>query len=677
MQGCLCFCKDTEFAVSFKEYSVYLCGMKRGSNLFTRFLFFFSVVQTIPTFAQEAVTPLDEVEVRGVRPDRAAVTNAFSGGNAQMADSAVLERMNDASLADYLSAGSPVFVKESGHGMMSTISLRGSAASQTAVNWNGLPINSLTMGQTDFSLLPLFLFDFVELSPGGESSVYGAGSIGGSVSLRDHSFLADSVGGRAHVSAGSYDTWFGGLKWHASNKHVGSKTALFLNTAENDFHFELEGYDGAKSVCQRNAQARSWGGLEELGWMIDKRQLLSAKIWFTQNERNIQPSMQNNYDSLRYESISDKNIRIVADYQFGGLKNNGLFSATLAYLEDKQTYEEDIIATRDILAKTEYEVRLLGARRLKIVSKFGGQSQYICPMVGAYEDGHNEWRNDLWANMFAYIGRNNKWSATAGIRQQWVTDVDAPLSPSIGLKYALLEKYSDSLHYCLRLKANLSRNFRIPTLNDRFWGSKDKRSIKPEDAFCAEGGVEALGAIPHFNTAVSLTAFRNKVDDWILWMPRGNVWKPVNVDEVEAKGLEMNVKAELDISRVKNVLSLGGVWSHTEVIRGFSEMMPFQGRQMALLPEQTFSGSWTGYWSGWSLMLLSKYVGDRATSDVFDKMDSYWLWNTCLSYGFLLCGQVWTDLQFTINNLFDAQYQTVPYKAMPGRHYKTTLKFSF
>ena len=144
--------------------------------------------------AAQEVTPIEEVEVRGKRIEKASLPNTYTN-NATMADTAVLGTLQAGSLSDYMSGHSAVFVKESGKGMTSTVSMRGTAASQTAVSWNGVGINSLTMGQTDFSQIPLFFFDYAELAPGGESSLYGSGAIGGSVDLRNSPPAKNSLNG--------------------------------------------------------------------------------------------------------------------------------------------------------------------------------------------------------------------------------------------------------------------------------------------------------------------------------------------------------------------------------------------------------------------------------------------------------------------------------------------------
>ena len=86
-------------------------------------------------------------------------------------------------LSDKLIDETSFYLKTYGNNQLSTITIRGTTASQTAVLWNGININSPTLGQTDFSLIPLFLFDDVSVQYGTGSALYGSDAIGGSIMI--------------------------------------------------------------------------------------------------------------------------------------------------------------------------------------------------------------------------------------------------------------------------------------------------------------------------------------------------------------------------------------------------------------------------------------------------------------------------------------------------------------
>ena len=92
---------------------------------------------------------------------------------------------NRESLTKLLNFNSFFYFKENGNGMVSSPSVRGTTASQTAVIWNGININSNLTGQTDFNTINTYDFNSIQLKYGGGSVVYGSGAIGGSIHLNN------------------------------------------------------------------------------------------------------------------------------------------------------------------------------------------------------------------------------------------------------------------------------------------------------------------------------------------------------------------------------------------------------------------------------------------------------------------------------------------------------------
>ena len=58
---------------------------------------------------------------------------------------------NTESFSSLLRFNSPIYIKEYGAGGTSSVSFRGTNASNTAVVWNGININSINNGQSEFN----------------------------------------------------------------------------------------------------------------------------------------------------------------------------------------------------------------------------------------------------------------------------------------------------------------------------------------------------------------------------------------------------------------------------------------------------------------------------------------------------------------------------------------------
>ncbi|MCY0536351.1 TonB-dependent receptor plug domain-containing protein, partial [Klebsiella pneumoniae] len=68
-------------------------------------------------------------------------------------------------------------------GQLTTLSFRGTSANHTALLWNGININAPTVGQTDYSTVPLLGFDEMAIQYGSAASCVGTDAIGGSILL--------------------------------------------------------------------------------------------------------------------------------------------------------------------------------------------------------------------------------------------------------------------------------------------------------------------------------------------------------------------------------------------------------------------------------------------------------------------------------------------------------------
>lgn len=580
-----------------------------------------------------------------------------------------MEVKNYASVSDYLTLYTPAFVKETGNGMLSTIALRGTAASHTSVSWNGLSVNSRTMGQTDFSQLPLFFFDEVNLYPGGSSSYFGDGSIGGAVEVNSTLCHTDTFAAVISSSYGSFNTLAEGVKCVAANKRISSKTTLSYRRSDNDFKFTFRDEDHR----QRNAAFYDYGFLQNFACRLRKRQFLQLDVWHTYYDREIQPMMQNNENPTKYESISNRSSKVLLSY------SNLLpvsFQVRLGWLADKQLYEADKIATNDWLAQTAVSHRWGDRTENHIFLRLSGEFHYILPDVYAYLDDVDEKRGNvaLQSNFFLKKG----WLLSCALRKEFVTDLSSPLSYSTNLTYKVVQKPQDTLS----LNAQLDRNIHTPTLNDRYWGRMDNHDLETERGANLQFGLNYAHTGERYCVSVQPNIYRNDVSNWILWMPRGNIWKPINVERVLAKGVECSLIQSLKGRRSCHSLYLHYAYNHTEVKSGFTVMKPFEGRQMALLPRHTLSANWMGKIGRFSYSLQGKYVGERSTSDVFDVMDGYFLLSASAGYGFTLNRRaeapkyahlLKVDVQ--LNNILGTDYQTVPYRAMPKQNFMTTLRY--
>jgi vitamin B12 transporter len=129
------------------------------------------------------VSPQDTVALAEVAVHAAALDRFAAGQTLLTYDKSTLERYAVRSLGDLLQETSPIFVRQYGAGMLASPSFRGTSPGHTALFWNGVPINSISLGQSDLSILPIQGTDRVEVQFGSAGALFGNEAIGGSVHL--------------------------------------------------------------------------------------------------------------------------------------------------------------------------------------------------------------------------------------------------------------------------------------------------------------------------------------------------------------------------------------------------------------------------------------------------------------------------------------------------------------
>ena len=619
------------------------------------------------SFASDSTsTMLDEVTIEKEKHNE----QNYSFDTKIETDTLLKESLQHSTLSEYIKGASPIFLRESGSGMTSTISMRGTQASHTNVYWNGFSINSQTMGQVDFNLIPIFFIDDAEIHPGGASAHYGNGAIGGSILLNSKSSLNQPFTINIQTSIASLKNLFSGINLKVGNKKIGSKTALFFQKNKNDFEFEFR----EKKETQKNAEICNWGILEEMDFKIGTKGTLSAKFWHTNYNREIQPMKQNNNNPLKYESIQDRSTRIIANYK---LYTPTSLSIGIGWMNDYQKYKDEIISTNDYTLNLSSNRTWEWQKSGSLNCKWGGDLHYIQPQANSYKEGVIDWRGSIYLLTLWEI---RSWiAASCNLRKDFVYHINVPFTPAGGLRFVPINLNE---HKWILL-SNIAKNAKIPTLNDRYWGDMDNRELLPENGFNVEVGSQYHYSGKIYRLDCSVMAYRNNVENWILWLPRGNIWKPINVDQVLAKGIEASVSQSITKEKQHHKLSINYSLNHTEVIKGFNEMRPFIGQQIPLLPTHNANFQLSGKIQHFNYLVQGAYVGERHTSDIFDIMTDYFLLSLQTSYEFCLTKKSaetnkyfhYLTLSLLCNNILNSDYETMPYKAMPGRNYTISLKW--
>ena len=178
-------------------------------------------------------------------------------------DTAIMKRLQTVSLSQLLIQHSPVFIKTNGPGGTASASFRGTTASHTLVLWNGFQLNSPTLGEVDFSMIPVFFTDEVSLQWGSKTSA-NSGGLGGVVNIANSQKFNEGLILDVRQTYGSFNTWGSYLTVGYSAKNFIARVKAYRNSSDNDFTYTNIATIPHQEMKQKNAEFVDYGFLQEI-----------------------------------------------------------------------------------------------------------------------------------------------------------------------------------------------------------------------------------------------------------------------------------------------------------------------------------------------------------------------------------------------------------------------------
>ncbi len=605
--------------------------------------FYFFVVFFCSSFwinaQSDSITVLDEVLLTDTR-----LKGFSTGQNIQTLVDTTLQK-NGALLTDALNFNTPVYFKENGLGMVSSPSFRGTSASQTAVLWNGININSQFNGQIDFNTINTGGYDNISVRGGGGSVVYGSGAIGGSIHLNTHLGFEDKTRNTVFLQYGSYNTLDARYKLKTSGEKWSLSLALARNSSDNDY--ELPGERGKN----QNGNFYNTGLDLGLAYRLDSKNILKLYAEIFDGERHFS-LIRSSETRTKYQDFNSRNL---LEWQ----NKSGKFTSTtrLAYLDENYRYYDNIENddyslgnAKSFIAKYDLAVELEENLELGTV------------LTNTYTDGEGSGLAGETRNIFsaAVLMKHRPWEKLQyelGFRKEATNSYESPFLYSLSGSYDFSEVYT--------LKFNASKNFRIPTYNDLYWNDAGNPDLRPE--FSRQ--FEISQDLSFNNFSASLTGYFIDIEDMIRWLPAssGN-WEPINEDEVHSYGAEVFLNYGLKLR--KHHFKLNGTYAYT--VSEDAET----GNQLIYVPFHKATGSFDYSFKNWSANWQGLFTGEvftRSDNNSRYNLEKYWVNNFSVAYQF----KKWFKLGGRLRNLFDKEYMSVENRWMPGRNYSIFLNLNF
>jgi iron complex outermembrane receptor protein len=302
--------------------------------------------------------------------------------------------------------------------------------------------------------------------------------------------------------------------------------------------------------------------------------------------------------------------------------------------------------------------------------KAGAKYKYIKPDVHAYSDSVIDFEQhfDIFFSTFYRVNRNLKF--TLNLRQMFVTNFSAPFTPSLGGEY-ILRTGTESF---FKFTSAIARSYRVPTFNDRYWGTQGNPNLKPESGKNFELGANYNFDNEKIKATIGVNAFYMDVDNWIEWRNFG-VWKAENVLEVVSKGVEFQSNISIPFGEFKSVFTLNYTFNPVEPVATIEENGLLH-RQMNYVPKQMGNTSFILKYKNWNFFTDGQFTGTRYTDDFGRELPAHFIANCGVGYK-LAFQKHQFGLTLSSNNVLNTDYQNERYYAMPGRYFRVSIKYEF
>ena len=582
------------------------------------------------------------------------------GGNTLNFETQELSESNIQSLSDLLESQSNIYIKSYGQGGISSSSIQGGNGSQTALLWNGIPIQNAMLSLSDLSLLPIHAIEEIHIQKGGNSALWGSGAIGGVINLSNKADFRNNTSVISQSLYGDFGLFSQNLMLSFGNKRFQSRTKVFSLSANNDFNYTIDGNNPIEKK-QSNAAQKSLNLLQDIYWKLDSNNQLSLNLWLQNSERQFPPTIVQNQSLARQD---DQSFRSLLDWKT--ISKRGIRNIKLGFIEEHLNYFDELIG---LSAPSHFR-----SFYSELSQKWEFEKQHF--LLAASYNNTKAWTNNYLENaqeeQISLIGSWNynwsRWQANLSLRQVLVNQQWQPFIPAIALNFDLNKQWW--------LNFKLSRNYRLPGLNDRFWVPGGNGDLLAESGWAQDIALNHESRSNQNTFGFGLSAYNKHIDNWILWgrLPQESFFSAHNLTKVWSRGLELSARYDYQLNKYR--LKLNSSYSYTLSTNQLALESPniAAGQQLPYTPRHKLHLGLSNKMG--PLELKYNHIITGQVSGFNETVSQWQLADVTVSYSKEL-NKIKGSLFFQINNLWDEDYFVIERRPMPGRNYQVGLNILF
>ena len=633
------------------------------------FLFIPFAIDSIPGMAQDSLVHIlsKEVVITATRSSTSRV-------DAPVATRVLTkEEMRPfSSLAELLSGTVGLDLRDYGaNSGAKLLSIRGSTGEQVIVMINGVRLNNAATGVADLSLLSMSQVQRIEVTRGGASALYGSDGVGGVINI----ITTNETGGRGlHVQTGGMWSTFeqrSGSIGASLNGDRQSVQVYYEKLLQPDSSYRVNSKEFGDGIRRVNTRTRS----DHLSFLADRQwdhAGLQAFAQYTSRASDVPGTIFNNSSALARARQDDKTfivspaleirpnrqlvLSIVPSYTYGNIE----------YEDPSQPLEEN---RRSTTAVHEF--------RSQIQSRIGDANSSMLTVGADVAEDHVSGtflptKSSGSAGFFALGQLRHRWN---GNFVQVLNLYPSLRADGYSGRYIVSPRMGASVvntgrSYLISLRASAGKNFRAPTLNERYWqgdGASGNPRIKAERSSSFDVGV----LYTRSNWFADATWFYIHTKDQIVWVPGAispGVWSPSNLARTSSSGIELtlehrgaSVRTNLDFTYNKALDHSGE--GHANRLR-YAPLYKVKITNAYSVSRAIFMQETTYTSERWSDVANTVYL------------DRYWLTNLTAKVALPVAKGV-VDLMAGVKNIFNSKYETISQYPGLAREYFVGFSFNY
>lgn len=615
--------------------------------------------------------------------------NITSAKPIQTIEKESIEQLGLNSLADAVKMFAGTNVKDyGGIGGMKTVSIRNLGAHHTAVSYDGITISNTQAGQIDIGRYSLDNVQTLSLAIGDNDDLmltarhFASAGVLSINTERPHFDYDRDYSVRLKVKGGSFGLVNPSLRYW---QKIGRQASFSFNgdymRADGAYPFTLK--NGSETTCRKrkNSDIYTWRGEANLYFRGIKDGELNVKAYGFYSERGLPGSVIFYVDNAK-ERLWDKDFFTQAAFKkrFG---NHWSLNANLKYAHTWNKYTDTDVKypngqNVEINRQNEiYASATLGWMPIKNLSMSLAQDVIYGNLRSNADNPPQPKRyTSLTALNLRY--KTVHFDIYGGLVGTFVTEKvksgSAPddrkrLSPTLSVSYRPLTTEA------FYVRAMVKNTFRVPTFNDLYYYQIGTVTLRPEKADEYDFGATWQGSPLRCIKYIALTVdgYYNDVKDKIVAFPTMYVWKMANFGKVRMYGVNASLNSETAIASDISLI-INGSYSLQNCIDVTDKTKSYYKSQVPYTPKNTGSCSaiiktpWINL--GYTLTACGeRYALQQNTEEYRIKPYCEQTITASREFRFRQCK---LNLQASIVNLTDKQYDIIRYYPMPGRSWNVT-----